>query len=940
MPAWNPQQLEYSAEEDEGEPEHRRYDQRQPGQQEYGVADQWGQEPGYHHQGQSQGRGGYDGYSSAEEEGSQWSGQGAYGQQHAQQQQGYQQQQPPQASAYETFQMPSASFNDDDDDGYAGGAGAGEFFGNGEMDIPISDELRAAMSGYSYTPAQGQGQGEYSPRREAEEMKKREEAVRREQQEFEFHAQAQQQNQQQQPRKGVPIKNTARKNSDFGREDTTTKKGASGPGSLKSGSSVDALNSSTNTLHGGVMNKTPTTTSPLASFIPSKLGFGSLWGAGGRAGEQAPAEKRVEEDGGLSEEEEEQEDDSGEEEEEERGGRGGGGGWFGGQSQKKQAPAPPAKKAAPPPPPPAPAPAPTTAKGRKAARAQAAAEAKAKAEEEARVAAAAAKAAEEAEAARKADEAAKEKEAKAAAALAAAAPPVPEKTTGKKGKKGKQAVGKRGGSAKSEPVPPPPAPAPVEEKKKPSVSSTNAKENNQVGDQAKKGTSSLSSSVLSTGSEGGWGEASSTPRPSAASIKAQAGWGEKAQQQQPDVLGASGMLRKAVMHQVQHKQEANGASGKGNGGPTIDTSPLPDDLRASLWSRATSRTADTPVSATTPTAASTPTAATSSGWKLGGSKARRGSDGAANPLQPPTPQGGFAKVSGSTRKARNGLSSAPKTVTLEEVSDEEADAPVEGSLGVESRYLLESTEEILRRQQQEIAHPRPSMPPSSYNNFFGNDHYDEGFASSANGSYVPQTPSTAPTSPPDDVPPMSNEELFSNAAKGLKTQKASNGHSSSASGFASDWDATVKQRRPRWSTTTSGMRPASSATVGPGASGPAQSAFRYQSSLASPPMAAPTLSSESDDPIPGGFPSASRGNMAGGGTGSGNGSLMSAREKMRAAAAAGGGRAVNSTSNVPSNFGAGGRQPVDASSVDNTLLERFMQGQRQEEMKRAAAKIF
>ncbi|KAJ3492811.1 hypothetical protein NMY22_g20297 [Coprinellus aureogranulatus] len=211
-----------------------------------------------------------------------------------------------------------------------------------------------------------------------------------------------------------------------------------------------------------------------------------------------------------------------------------------------------------------------------------------------------------------------------------------------------------------------------------------------------------------------------------------------------------------------------------------------------MWSRATQRAAATPVAPATPAS----TNGASSGWKLGGTKARRNSDGATNALASSPPKAGFTRVSngsGSTKKARNGLASVPRKVTIEEVPDEEAVVDVDGSLGVESRYLLESTEEI-ERQQQELQHPRPSMPPSSYSGIFSSDHYDDGF-SSANSSYVPQTPSTAPTSPPDDVPPMSKEEAFSNAARNFKLQQAAQGHRapSSASGSASDWDATVRQ---------------------------------------------------------------------------------------------------------------------------------------------------
>ncbi|KAG6849733.1 hypothetical protein H0H93_005850 [Arthromyces matolae] len=92
-------------------------------------------------------------------------------------------------------------------------------------------------------------------------------------------------------------------------------------------------------------------------------------------------------------------------------------------------------------------------------------------------------------------------------------------------------------------------------------------------------------------------------------------------------------------------------------------------------------------------------------------------------------------------------SSYSKQVTVEdEIDEEEANAP-HGSLPYNSRYILD------------IAVPKPSHPPTAFSDVieFEGEEFDEDNDYDHNLSSAVPTPSTAPTSPPGEIPSMEEE---------------------------------------------------------------------------------------------------------------------------------------------------------------------------------------
>lgn len=90
-----------------------------------------------------------------------------------------------------------------------------------------------------------------------------------------------------------------------------------------------------------------------------------------------------------------------------------------------------------------------------------------------------------------------------------------------------------------------------------------------------------------------------------------------------------------------------------------------------------------------------------------------------------------------------------KRVTIEEISDEE-DRYLDEKLPSNSRYLLD------------IVEPKPSVPSNMYTRFFGFDAEEDDTESSS----MAPTPSTAPTSPPGEVPLLDDDELMEEIKNG------------------------------------------------------------------------------------------------------------------------------------------------------------------------------
>jgi hypothetical protein len=96
-----------------------------------------------------------------------------------------------------------------------------------------------------------------------------------------------------------------------------------------------------------------------------------------------------------------------------------------------------------------------------------------------------------------------------------------------------------------------------------------------------------------------------------------------------------------------------------------------------------------------------------------------------------------------------------KKVTIEEVPDEEERMSSDAKLPTNSRYLLD------------IAEPKPSVPPNLYTRFFDFEgEEDEAEEDDTELSSLAPTPSTAPTSPPGEIPTLDDDELMAEIQNG------------------------------------------------------------------------------------------------------------------------------------------------------------------------------
>ncbi|GLB39214.1 hypothetical protein LshimejAT787_0603760 [Lyophyllum shimeji] len=171
-----------------------------------------------------------------------------------------------------------------------------------------------------------------------------------------------------------------------------------------------------------------------------------------------------------------------------------------------------------------------------------------------------------------------------------------------------------------------------------------------------------------------------------------------------------------------------------------------------------------------------------------------------------TPNGGGVNHSQSWGAAGAGTQKGAKTkkpaakVTIEEVPDEEGPGgrkgPVE-KLPPDSRIILD------------IVEPKPSVPSTTFTNILhygeeeeeDEEEYDTGLSST-----VP-TPSTAPTSPPGEVPSLDDEEWLMAAAENAKNGNWDNLLNGSGS-LASDTSSRTKQVPGGWPSESSATRTA------------------------------------------------------------------------------------------------------------------------------------
>jgi hypothetical protein len=91
-----------------------------------------------------------------------------------------------------------------------------------------------------------------------------------------------------------------------------------------------------------------------------------------------------------------------------------------------------------------------------------------------------------------------------------------------------------------------------------------------------------------------------------------------------------------------------------------------------------------------------------------------------------------------------------KKVTIEEIPDEEGGRGFDERLPSNSRYVLD------------IVEPKPSVPSNMYAGFFDYEAEEDDTESSS----VAPTPSTAPTSPPGEIPSLDDDELMEEIKKG------------------------------------------------------------------------------------------------------------------------------------------------------------------------------
>ncbi|KAF8067898.1 hypothetical protein FPV67DRAFT_1494129 [Lyophyllum atratum] len=132
-----------------------------------------------------------------------------------------------------------------------------------------------------------------------------------------------------------------------------------------------------------------------------------------------------------------------------------------------------------------------------------------------------------------------------------------------------------------------------------------------------------------------------------------------------------------------------------------------------------------------------------------------------------TPNGGGnqsqmwdAAPAGAMKNGAKAKKAGTKRVTIEEVPDEDGPS---GRKGPEAR--LPSNSRILL----DIVEPKPSVPSTMFTNIFqyGEEEDEEEEYDTGLSSMVP-TPSTAPTSPPGEVPSLDDEEWLMSAAENAK----------------------------------------------------------------------------------------------------------------------------------------------------------------------------
>ena len=104
-------------------------------------------------------------------------------------------------------------------------------------------------------------------------------------------------------------------------------------------------------------------------------------------------------------------------------------------------------------------------------------------------------------------------------------------------------------------------------------------------------------------------------------------------------------------------------------------------------------------------------------------------------------------VPASILKGKSKQPPTKKKVTIEEVPDDEGRMGPDEKLPTNSRYVLD------------IAEPKPSVPPNLYTRFFDFEaEEDEAEGDDTELSSLAPTPSTAPTSPPGEIPTLDEDD--------------------------------------------------------------------------------------------------------------------------------------------------------------------------------------